>query len=46
VGAIVAPRGRLLFLLELKVANGKITEIDMIADQERFRQIDIAVLND
>jgi RNA polymerase sigma factor (sigma-70 family) len=46
VGVIVAPRGQLLFVLELTVADGKITEIDMIADQARLRQLDIAVLND
>ncbi|MFD0698134.1 sigma-70 family RNA polymerase sigma factor [Paenibacillus sp. GCM10027628] len=46
VGVIVAPRGRLLFVLEITVADGKITEIDMIADQARLRGLDIAVLND
>ncbi|KRE31594.1 sigma-70 family RNA polymerase sigma factor [Paenibacillus sp. Soil522] len=46
VGVIVAPRGRLLFVLELTVADDKITEIDMIADQARLHQLDIAVLND
>lgn len=46
VGVIVAPRGQILFVLELTVADGKITEIDMIADQARLSQLDIAVLND
>lgn len=46
VGVIVAPRGRLLFVLELTVADGKITEIDMIANQARIRQLDLTVLND
>ncbi|MEX1028860.1 MAG: sigma-70 family RNA polymerase sigma factor [Paenibacillaceae bacterium] len=46
IGVVVAPRGQLLFVLELKVADGKITEIDMIADQARIRQLDLAVLND
>ncbi|MCZ8517350.1 sigma-70 family RNA polymerase sigma factor [Paenibacillus filicis] len=46
VGVVVAPHGRLLFVLELKVADGKITEIDMIADQTRLRQLDLAVLSD
>ncbi len=46
VGVVVAPRGRLLFVLELTVADGKITEIDMIADQARLRQLDLAVFED
>jgi ketosteroid isomerase-like protein len=46
VGVIVAPRGRLLFVLELTVADGKITEIDMIADQARIHQLNLSVLND
>jgi RNA polymerase sigma-70 factor (ECF subfamily) len=46
VGVIVAPRGQLLFVLELTVADGKITEINMIADQARLGQLDIAVLDD
>lgn len=45
IGVVVAPLGRLLFVLELTVADGKITEIDMIADQERINQLDLAVLN-
>ncbi|MBD0384107.1 sigma-70 family RNA polymerase sigma factor [Paenibacillus sedimenti] len=46
VGAVVAPRGRLLFVLEIKIVDGKITEIDMIAEQTRLRQLDIAEMND
>ena len=45
IGVVVAPLGRLLFVLELTVEDGKITEIDMIADQERISQLDLAVLN-
>lgn len=45
VGVIVAPRGRLLFALELKVVDDKITEIEMIADESRLRELDIAVLS-
>jgi RNA polymerase sigma-70 factor (ECF subfamily) len=45
-GIVVAPLGRLLFILELTVADGKIIEIDMIADQARIRQLDLTVLND
>lgn len=46
MGAVVAPRGRLLFVLEIKIVDGKITEIDMIAEQTRLRQLDLAELND
>ncbi|OXM84485.1 sigma-70 family RNA polymerase sigma factor [Paenibacillus rigui] len=46
VGVVVAPRGRLLFVLELKIADDKITGIDMVADPARLSQLDIAVLND
>jgi RNA polymerase sigma factor (sigma-70 family) len=45
IGAVVAPRGRLLFVLEIKIVDGKITEIDMIADKVRLRQLDIAEMN-
>ncbi|WP_235206876.1 hypothetical protein [Paenibacillus tyrfis] len=46
VGVVVAPRGQMLFVLELKIVDGKITEIEMIADQSRIRQLDLAELKD
>jgi RNA polymerase sigma-70 factor (ECF subfamily) len=46
VGIIVAPRGRLLMVLVPTVANGTIVTIDVVADPERLRQLDLAVLND
>lgn len=46
VGAVVAPRGHMLFVLEIKIVGGKITEIDMIADKARIRELDVAELND
>ncbi len=46
VGVVVAPRGQMLFVLELKIVDGKITEIDMIADQARVRQLDLAEMKD
>ena len=42
VGAVVAPQGQLLFVLELKVEDGKISEIEMIADQERLQKLELA----
>jgi RNA polymerase sigma factor (sigma-70 family) len=46
VGIVVAPRGRLLSVLGFTIARGRIVEIDVIADPERLRQLDLAVLND
>ena len=44
VGVVVAPRGRLLMVLGFTIVHGKIVEIDAIADPERLRQLDLAVL--
>ena len=46
VGVIVAPRGRLLMVLDFTVKDGKIVAIDAIADPERLRQLDLAMLTD
>jgi RNA polymerase sigma-70 factor (ECF subfamily) len=46
VGMVVAPRGRLRLALGLTIADGKITEIDIIADPERLDRLDLAVLAD
>jgi RNA polymerase sigma factor (sigma-70 family) len=44
VGLVVAPRGRLLAAIELTVKDDRIAEIDVIADPERLRRLDLAVL--
>jgi hypothetical protein len=46
VGVVVAPRGRLLMVLQFTIAGGKIAEIEAIADPSRLRHLDLAVLND
>jgi RNA polymerase sigma-70 factor (ECF subfamily) len=46
VGVIVAPRGRLLMVLRFTIVNGKILEIEALADPERLSHLDLAVLND
>jgi RNA polymerase sigma factor (sigma-70 family) len=46
VGVIVAPRGRLLMVLDFTIEDGKIVAIDAIADPERLRQLDLAMLTD
>ena len=43
VGLVVAPRGRLLLAIGLTIKGEKITEIDVIADPLRLRQLDLAV---
>jgi RNA polymerase sigma-70 factor (ECF subfamily) len=45
IGAVVAPRGRLLLVLGFTIANGRIVAIDTVADPERLRQLDLAVLD-
>jgi RNA polymerase sigma factor (sigma-70 family) len=46
VGVILGHLDQPVFILEFKVADDKITEIDMIADQARLRGLDIAVFTD
>jgi RNA polymerase sigma-70 factor (ECF subfamily) len=46
VGVVVAPRGRLLMVLVFTIRGGKIVEIDAVADPERLRQLELAVLDD
>src|SRR2546421_8605763 len=46
VGVVVAWRGRLSLVLNLTVTHGKIVEINVVADPERLRQLDLAVLDD
>jgi len=46
VGVVVAPRGQLLMVLAFAIANGKIVEIDAVADPERLGRLDLAVLDD
>ena len=42
----MAPRGRLLMVLGFTIRGGKIVEIDALADPERLRQLDLAVLDE
>ncbi len=44
VGVVVAPRGRLFVAVQVTIKEGKITEIDAIADPERLRMLDLALL--
>jgi RNA polymerase sigma-70 factor (ECF subfamily) len=40
----VAPRGKLLMVLKFTVADGKIVEMEAIADRDRLHQLDLAVI--
>ncbi len=44
VGAIVAPRGRLLLVLRFRIAGGKIVEIDGVAEPRRVAKLDLVAL--
>ncbi len=45
-GLVFAPGGRLSRALSFKIAAGKIVQAELIADPERLRHLDLAVLND
>jgi len=45
VGVIVAPNGRLLLLLRVMIANGKIAGIEAIADPDHIGRLELAVLD-
>ena len=44
VGAVVAPRGRLLVALAITVRDDQVAAYDVIADPARLRQVELAVL--
>jgi RNA polymerase sigma factor (sigma-70 family) len=46
VGLVWAPRGRLLRVMEMRIAHGKITHLHVIADPARLRELDLAILHD
>ncbi|MGG1553620.1 sigma-70 family RNA polymerase sigma factor [Paenibacillus ferrarius] len=45
IGIIVAPRGRLRYVLKFSILNGKITEVDLISNHERVQQLELNVLS-
>jgi len=45
-GVVVAPRGEPFSVMGFTVVGGRIVEIDSIADPERLRELDLAVLDD
>jgi hypothetical protein len=45
-GAVWAPGGRPRVVFGFTIAGGKIIEIEMVADPERLRRLDLAILDD
>jgi RNA polymerase sigma-70 factor (ECF subfamily) len=46
VGLLWAPSGRLLRALKMTIAGERIVEIDVVADPERLKELDLAIVND
>ena len=46
VGVVVAPRGRLRMVMRLTVVEGKIVEVEAVADPARLERMELAVLED
>jgi RNA polymerase sigma-70 factor, ECF subfamily len=46
VGILVAPHGRPLIVFNVAFAGGKISRFDMVADPERLRELDLAVIEE
>lgn len=46
VGLVFAPGGKLARALSFTVANGKITEVEIITDRDRLQQLDLSVLDE
>jgi RNA polymerase sigma-70 factor (ECF subfamily) len=46
VGAVAASGGQLFAVVAFTVRQGKIVEMDILADPTRLRQLDLSVLDD
>ena len=46
VGVVLAPNGRLSRAVSFTVANGKITQVEIIIDRERLKQLDFQILDE
>src|SRR5436190_98516 len=44
IGVVVAPRGKLVRALRFTIANGKITEIEVIGDPARLGELDVSIV--
>jgi RNA polymerase sigma factor (sigma-70 family) len=45
IGVVVAPQGRLVRALRFMIANGKITEIDIIGNPARLGELDVSIVD-
>jgi RNA polymerase sigma-70 factor (ECF subfamily) len=45
VGVVVAPLGRLVRVLRFTIANGRIAEIDIIADPASLAALDVSTVD-
>ena len=45
IGVVMAPRGRLVRALTFKIANGKITEIEVIGDPARLDELALSIVD-
>ncbi|MFE7776632.1 RNA polymerase sigma factor SigJ [Streptomyces sp. NPDC057445] len=45
VGSITLPEGKAVAIMAFTFSNGKVVQLDILADPERLRQIDVAALN-
>jgi RNA polymerase sigma factor (sigma-70 family) len=45
-GIIVAPGGRLRIIMAFTISDGRIVQIDVIADPERLQRLDLGILDD
>ncbi len=43
IGVVVAPQGRLVRALRFTIANGRITEIEVIGNPERLDELDVSI---
>jgi RNA polymerase sigma-70 factor (ECF subfamily) len=45
IGVVVAPRGKLVRALRFTIANGRITEIEVIGDPRRLAGLDVSIVD-
>ena len=45
IGLVMAPRGKLVRALRFTIANDKITEIEVIGDRSRLRELDVSIVD-
>jgi RNA polymerase sigma-70 factor (ECF subfamily) len=45
IGVVMAPQGRLVRALRFTIANGKITQIEVIGDPARLAELDVSIVD-